>query len=463
MPRRRALRWCMVFYIGQSFLARSHGMLHRFLPRRVAFLLFITLVGALSACHSVLPGGNRSLEYAYVGPATATLRQDLAARSETVTTVKHAERLEILDSRRRLVKVRASDGAQGWIDANLLLTAEQVQELKRIGELASSLPSQGKASVSDVLNAHTEPFRQSPSLFQVPENGKVEVLAHRIASRTPRGSQVAEAIHPKALPKAAKGKGSGKEVPAVIAQPESARKADAADGTPPPVYEDWSLVRSDEGQVGWALSRMLYMEIPDEVIRYTGGNRVTAFLDLGEVDDEGRNKHNWVWTTTSGRGKPFDFDGMRVLIWNPVKHRYETALWEKELDGYYPLKLVLPEPVAGTTSAVADPAVASSKASLVAGPIPSPTANKDRRFTMVVKDPHNSQTYLRTYSLAGRRVKLLSKVVIAENVNQPAIAGGMLGAAQGYDPLAPPPPPEQGWWDRTTGKAKDWVSGFGGK
>src|SRR5262249_26245784 len=92
---------------------------------------------------------------------------------------------------------------------------------------------------------------------------------------------------------------------------------------PPPAIDDWSLVRTKDGQVGWVLTRMLYMEIPDEVVRYTGGFRVTAYLDLGEVQDEGRGKHNWVWTTSSTSGKSSDFDSFHVLTWNPVKHRYE--------------------------------------------------------------------------------------------------------------------------------------------
>ncbi len=450
--------------------------------------LILAAVILFTGCRSLLPADkNHPLEFAYVGPATATLRQDLAARSDTVTTVKHGERLEIIDTRRRLVRVKAADGATGWIDANLLLTQEQMQELTRISALAGALPSQGKANVSDALNGHTEPYRQAPSLFQVPENGKVEVLAHRIAARVGRTSPVAVALQPKPVPKPAvkSKKGKREEAAAPIAPAAAnANTGNTKEPAAPPVFEDWSLVRSEDGQAGWALSRMLYMEIPDEVIRYTGGNRVTAYLDLGEVEDEGRNKHNWVWTTTSGRGKPYDFDSFRVLIWNPVKHRYETALAEHDLEGHYPLR-ALGEPVlqAATMPPTSEAGPASGSAS-PSTPVqdsvkPVPPKNlydpvRGRRFSLAVKDQRDGQTYLRSYELLGRRVKLLAKVAIAaapEVEAQTTGAASRAGLATHIADQTHNPTPNQthnqthndatsetpnshaGWWDR----AKSWL------
>jgi len=45
------------------------------------------------------------------------LRQDLAAKSPGVTEVKHGDRLDIVEVRRRLVRVRTVDGIEGWVDA----------------------------------------------------------------------------------------------------------------------------------------------------------------------------------------------------------------------------------------------------------------------------------------------------------------------------------------------------------
>jgi len=143
---------------------------------------------------------------AFVGPVSLNLRQDMAAKSPGVTEVKHGERLDIVDVRRRLVRVRTANGAEGWVDANLLLSAQQMDELRTLAESSQKLPSQGAATVFEALNMHTEPNRPSPSFHQIPEGGAVEVLAHRITPRSgvrPRGAALVKAAAP---PKATKPK-----------------------------------------------------------------------------------------------------------------------------------------------------------------------------------------------------------------------------------------------------------------
>ncbi len=108
---------------------------------------------------------------AYVGPVSLNLRQDMAAKSPGVTEVKHGDRLDIIDVRRRLVRVRTVNGAEGWVDANLLLSAQQMDELRKLAEDSRKLPSQGAATVFEALNMHTEPNRPSPSFHQIPEGG----------------------------------------------------------------------------------------------------------------------------------------------------------------------------------------------------------------------------------------------------------------------------------------------------
>ena len=405
---------------------------------------------------------NAPLQYAFVGPASASLRDELALPASQVSTVKHGERVEIIDTRRRLVKVRTTAEKEGWIDSNLLLTTQQMDELNRIRELAAKLPVQGKATVGDQLNVHTGPSRPSPMLFQIPENSAVEVLAHRSSPRTAENSQVASALRPA---KKAKASGDGKPQKASSKQPpvpvlplpqppppplnwerlsvprsEDVAKGNAQENAGPPP-DDWSLVRIPAGQpgggqVGWALSRMLSMSVPDDVIRYTDGRRITAYLDLGEVADEGRMKHNWIWTTISTRGTAFDFDSFRVLVWNPGKHRYETARVERNLAGFYPLEDVQPTP--------AKLAAANGKTER--------SQMDERRFSLVVADQESGRIYRKVYALTGRRVRLVS----TEAAAPPAQPTSYTRSA--YDPLASPQA-EKGWWDSTV----DWVKGFGKK
>jgi uncharacterized protein YgiM (DUF1202 family) len=105
---------------------------------RRAALLLLACCGsfALVSCHSAAPGTSQMpvLGIAYVGPVSLNLRQDVAAKSPGVTEVKHGDRLDIIDVRRRLVRVRTENGKEGWVDANLLLSAQQMDELRKLAE-----------------------------------------------------------------------------------------------------------------------------------------------------------------------------------------------------------------------------------------------------------------------------------------------------------------------------------------
>ncbi len=112
---------------------------------------------------------------AYTGPTAVNLREDLGPRATVVATLQHGERLEVLETRRRFVRVRTSTGLEGWTDANYLLSQQQVSDLDKLAEFAAKLPSQGKGTTFDSLNVHTAPSRQAPSFTQIPEGGAADV------------------------------------------------------------------------------------------------------------------------------------------------------------------------------------------------------------------------------------------------------------------------------------------------
>ena len=140
-----------------------------------AFPIFASLICVLmlSSCTKQKQQATEepSLGVAYAGPATLILRKDLSSRSATMTTVPHGEALQILETRRRFVRVRAADGSQGWTDANLLMSTEQMDGLKQLASRAAALPSEGSAKVIEPLNVHTEPARLSPSVYQIAGRG----------------------------------------------------------------------------------------------------------------------------------------------------------------------------------------------------------------------------------------------------------------------------------------------------
>jgi len=276
--------------------------------------------------------------------------------------VHHAERLDIVGYKRRFIKVRTAGGIEGWTDTRQLLSPGQMTELQRMAQQAAQFPSQGTASASEVVNLHTDPSRTSPSFLQIPEGGKLEVIGHKV---TPRTQAVAAISFPPIKPRISRRKkarpGSAKIPPPPMplaprlpsnwqslskthlpSAPEPVVKPPAKQIAPiaPPVpQDDWTLVRANDGKVGWVLSRMLSMAIPDEVAQYSEGHRITSYFAMGNVRDEGQVKHNWLWTTVRKGGTPFEFDNFRFFIWSLRHHRYETVYIDRDVIGHYPVEV----------------------------------------------------------------------------------------------------------------------------
>lgn len=375
-----------------------------------------------------------SLGVAYAGPATLILRKELSARSATMTSVHHGDELQILETRRRFVRVRAADGAQGWTDANLLMSSEQMEGLKDLAARAAALPSEGAAKVIEPLNVHTEPARLSPSVYQIAEGGSVDVVDHKLApvhAPVPAATNIVRhaetkkvrAKKPKAVPLISPPSPSGP--PANWVQLSRPRASDlpgyaAPEPPPPPATEDWSLVRMRDGNAGWVLSRMLFMAVPDEIAQYAEGHRITAYLPLGETRDGDQTKQNWLWTTITRGNKCCEFDSFRVFVWSLKHHRYETAYVERNVSGFYPVQL--------TT-------------------VPG---SQDKGFSLVMQDG-DGKLYKRTYAFASYHVRMVSKESIAP---APALASG------NPHPSAAPAassPDKHSLWAGITFRVKRWL------
>ncbi|MEP7354268.1 MAG: hypothetical protein ABI824_13660 [Acidobacteriota bacterium] len=315
--------------------------------------LMVLLLG-LSGC--VQRSGPAPIGSAYAGPAIINLRDDLGAHSSVSATVHHGERVEILETRRRLVRVRTKNGTTGWIDAAYLLTQAQMDDLLQLAERASKLPSQGKATAYDALNVHTAANRSAPSFVQLKEGDPIEVLGHRA---TPRSGA------PRRLPKLNDPSGSAEattsedvpQPPDPPGPPEDWELLSRPRLQDLPGYskgaqvagDDWFLVRTKDGKAGWVLTRMVQMSIPDAVAQNAEGHYIMAYRELGAVEDpaSGEKMPNWLWTTSARPMQPYDFDSIRVFIYQTHRHRYETAYVERNLRGYYPVEIL--KPAAGTS------------------------------------------------------------------------------------------------------------------
>ena len=345
------------------------------------------------------PPAERAIGEAYAGPTTLPLRRELSVKSPVSATVKHGDKLEILEYKHRLVRVRTPQGAEGWTDMRQLLMPEQMNALRQMAENAAHKPSQGAATVFESLNMHTEPSRISPSFGQVPENSKVDVIAHKLAPRNaaaPVSTRVP--IKPSIPRKKAKDKATQTRIgppprPPAPKLPEnwlalSVPKLEPPAPAPAPApsnshpaalqgpMDDWSLVRTPDGKAGWVLTRPLAMAIPDEVAQYAEGHRITSYFALGKVEDGDSVKNNWLWTTINKGSEPYEFDSFRIFVWSRKHHRYETSYIERNVIGHYPTEVN--------------------------------TSNADPSFSLIL-EADDGNLYRKTYSFEGNRVRMVNK------------------------------------------------------
>lgn len=254
--------------------------------------------------------------------------------------------------------MRTAGGIAGWTDVHELLTPEQMADLRHIAERAAAYPSQGVGTTFEALNVHTEPSRTSPSFLQIPEGGKIDVIGHKVTPRTQAATPTPSPAPRPRTQRKRKEKSSNKVPPPPMPSapklprdwlemsrspkklPDPREELVAKPNAPPPQpirLDDWSLIRTKDGRVGWILSRMVNMAIPDDVAQYAEGHRITSYFSLGDVQDEGQLKHNWLWTTIGKGPQDYEFDSFRFFIWSKRHHRYETAYIQRNVTGHYPV------------------------------------------------------------------------------------------------------------------------------
>ena len=104
--------------------------------------------------------------------------------------------------------------------------------------------------------------------------------------------------------------------------------------------EDWYLVRSSSGHVGWVLLRMVDLDIPVEVAQYAEGQRIVGYFVLNTVEEEGKPQAQYLVLLNEPKdGLAWDYNQIRIFTRNRAKHRYETAYRERNLEGYLPVKV----------------------------------------------------------------------------------------------------------------------------
>ncbi|HXE90804.1 MAG TPA: SH3 domain-containing protein [Terriglobales bacterium] len=243
----------------------------------------------------------------YVVAPQATLRDRLANVYNKVATVQNGERVEILETQKRMARVRTATGAVGWIEMRHLAGEEVFRAFTELRFRHQRDPAASRAHTRAEVNMHSTPGRDSPRLYQLKAGEEVEILQRATQPRPV--AQAVAAPQPGAPPR-------------------------------PPILEDWWLVRDRRARVGWVLGRMVDIECPLDVAQYAEGRRIVACLVLNEVEDEGRKVPQYLMVLTEPRdGLPDDFEQIRVFTWNTARDRYETAYRERSLEGVLPVRV----------------------------------------------------------------------------------------------------------------------------
>ncbi len=322
-----------------SLLKRS-----RVLFRAVSPMLAASLPLLLAGCSHFR--SKPADKYVYVISKQSFLRDRVAAVSNRTGQVSNGDKLVVLDRARRFVKVRSPKGDVGWIEEKQTADqalADKFDELKQQHDKDNVVAT---AVARDEVYLHIAPGRETDRFFRLAEGDKLSLIER---------ASVPKPVTPGAAPVVVKPliKKAKKKADAAASDDAHAKKDDVAEvpaGPPAPVMEDWWLVRDAQGQTGWIYARMIDVEVPDALARYSEGQRIVGSYVLAHVEDPESGVLNNGQTVTSipeyltvlspyQAGLPYDFDQVRVFIWNPKKHRYETSFRQRNMAGYLPVQL----------------------------------------------------------------------------------------------------------------------------
>lgn len=319
--------------------------------RAVAALCLLLWVAAgLSGCGRF---GHKQHGFVYVSARRVYLRDRVAAVSTRVVEVFNGDKLEVLQSGRRFLKVKTAKNQAGWIYERAVIDAKTFDAFSELARQHRQDPVVATGTLRDDIYLHVTPGRQAERFYLLAGNAKVQMLERASVPREPALGH-AEAQHPAAT----EGRGhSGAQTPGIVAGEPMAS----------PAMEDWWLVRDAQGHTGWLLGSRVDADVPDEIGVYAEGQRIVGWYVLDKVTDPAapgpsHDLPEYVAVLEPPKaGLPFDFDQVRVFTWSLRHHRYETAFRLHPIEGYLPVR-VSREPVAGGSAPVFSFQIAGSDA-----------------------------------------------------------------------------------------------------
>ena len=350
-------------------------------------------------------------QYVYVTAKQAFLRDRVAAVSNRTGQVSNGERLKVLEHARHSIKVQDPRGEVGWIEEKMVATDQVVDEFDHLKEQHKGDAEIASGVVRDLVYMHLKPGRDAEHFFLLNEGDKLKLLKRASVEKATTGATAARAQ--KAIPQAA-----GTDAKKSVSAGSAAVVKTEAIAAPPPVMEDWWLVRDGAGHTGWVYARMLDVDAPDSLTRYSENQRFVGAYVLATVHDDGAPgdvKDIPVYVTVLSpfkAGLPYDYDQIRVFTWSMSHHRYENGFRLKNIEGFLPLVLGKVKdpgerPPLGTEAL---PAFTFQMLTADAGPLALDPATGEVR---------PGKTVSQTFRLEGSQVHRVGPVVEADAVAHP--------------------------------------------
>lgn len=297
--------------------------------RALRAALLSTALGAAALVSGCSHMHAKQHEYVYVTARETYLHDRVAAVSNRVGEVTNGEKLEVIDHGRRFLKVKTPKNEVGWLVQNAVIDQSEHDQFAQLADQHKHDPVVATAVLRDDVYLHLAPGRHTQRFYLLPANGKVELLVRASVPKAQPG--VPRPVRPA---QASDAKPGARTVAADVAPPE-----------PPPVMEDWWLVRDAQGQVGWLLSGRADVDVPDAVAQYAEGQRIVGAYVLTTIHDDNADTPNhevpeYVMLLEPYKsGLPYDFEQVRVFTWSRSHHRYETAFRLRPIAGFLPVNI----------------------------------------------------------------------------------------------------------------------------
>lgn len=258
-------------------------------------------------------------QYVYVASEHTFLRDRVAPVANFVTEVTNGQRLQVLDHQTRFYRVKTPNGKVGWIEQYYVIDQPEMDKFNALRKQYAETAGVAKALLEEVSYLHDAPGRDTPHYYLLPVNDKLDLIRR------------ASVLKPQST--------------LMILRERQQAQLDKGVPPPPPPMEDYWLVRDSQGRTGWVRASALTADVPNSIAVLAGADRMIGGYLLRTVNDpEADTPDHEVgeYLTVLApyqQGLPYDFDQVRVFTWNMKRHRYELAFRERDIEGFFPVKV----------------------------------------------------------------------------------------------------------------------------